>query len=75
MKVMCIDNKYISNKRIEICNCYNITIGKWYDILLESDTHYKITHDLGVKHNYPKELFLTEKKLRKLKLKKINERY
>lgn len=54
MKVLCVDNKYLSQ---------SITVGKWYEVELTGETSdeytYLITNDNGQKNRIDKDKFLT----------------
>lgn len=63
-KVLCVN---------KIDNSNFITIGKFYNVFYEYNSHYEIINDLDYRQLYQKSLFLTEKQIRKQKLLKIQK--
>jgi hypothetical protein len=63
MKVKCIIN--------EPYYFFQLTKGQLYNVIEENIFSYKIIDDNGVTDKFEKGIFLSEKEIRKLKLKKL----
>ena len=65
MNVLCI--------KIEFIELFELTLNKWYDVIIEDDNFYHFISDLNDTTFFSKKNFLTEQQIRKKKLEKINE--
>ena len=63
MKVKCIKNK----------NCDYLTIGKYYDVLENSEYDYYLINNIGRHDFYFKEYFKTQSEIRNEKIDKLLE--
>ena len=61
-KVLCIDNFKLGNY---------LTTGKWYDVIEENKTDYRIIDDRGNEFCYPKWCFKTQAEVREEKLNEL----
>ena len=61
MKVLCKDS----------LSCYYLTKGKWYNVVEEDKTHYKVIDDEGDLSWWRKDYFKTQAEVREDKLREL----
>jgi hypothetical protein len=75
MKVICIDNDsdYFAERMKKWGHYFEerLTLGKFYDVLLENKIEYLITDDLGTIRYFYKDKFITIEEFRNNKIEEI----